>query len=29
MMMQFWAGRIDSLRDGGSMVKLAADHRRG
>jgi len=28
-MMQFWAGRIDSLRDGGSMVKLAADHRRG
>ena len=28
-MMQFWAGSIDSLRDGGSMVKLAADHRRG
>jgi integrase len=27
-MMQFWADKIDALRDGESVVKLAADHRR-
>jgi hypothetical protein len=27
-MMPFWADKIDSLRDGGNAVKLAADHRR-
>jgi hypothetical protein len=27
-MMQFWADKIDALRDGESVVKLAVDHRR-